>query len=74
MQTVTIDEAKTQLTELIDAAAAGEEVVITKNGVAVQLVSLPAKIRKRQFGSAQGQISMSADFDAPLDDFQEYQQ
>ncbi len=29
-------------------------------------------IQKRQFGCAKGLIKMSADFDAPLDDFKEY--
>jgi hypothetical protein len=28
--------------------------------------------KRRQSGSAKGQIRMSPDFDAPLDDFQEY--
>jgi prevent-host-death family protein len=31
MQTVTLDEAKTHLDELIDAAAAGEDVFISKD-------------------------------------------
>jgi len=74
MTTVTLDEAKTQLVDLIDAAAAGEEVFITKNAdLAVQLVPRTVKKRKRQFGSARGLISMAPDFDEPLDDFTEYQ-
>lgn len=32
----------------------------------------PLKGKRRQSGSAKGQIRMSPDFDAPLDDFQEY--
>lgn len=73
MQTVTLEEAKTYLVDLIEAAAAGEEVFITKNdGLVVQLVPRVVKRRKRQFGSAQGLISMAPDFDAPLEDFSEY--
>ncbi|HEY0075039.1 MAG TPA: DUF2281 domain-containing protein [Abditibacteriaceae bacterium] len=81
MQTVTLDEAKTQLTDLIDAATAGEEVFITKGAVSVQLVPLgkatpakPCKPCKRHFGSAKGLVSMAIDFDEPLEDFQEYRQ
>jgi hypothetical protein len=32
----------------------------------------PSTRKHRQSGSAKGQIIMSSDFDAPLDDFQEY--
>ncbi len=73
MQTVTLDEAKTHLVDLIEAAAAGEEVFIQKNeNVSVQLVPRAVKRRKRQFGSAKGLISMAPDFDEPLEDFKEY--
>jgi hypothetical protein len=30
------------------------------------------KIKEREFGYAKGKIRMSADFDAPLEDFKEY--
>lgn len=73
MQTVTLDEARTHLADLFDAATAGEEVFITKNDdLSVQLIPRPVKKRKRHFGSAKGLISMAPDFDAPLDDFKEY--
>jgi hypothetical protein len=39
--------------------------------VIVQEVS-PASRKRRQAGSAAGQIWMAPDFDAPLDDFEEY--
>jgi prevent-host-death family protein len=75
MPTVTLEEAKTHLLELIEAAAAGEEVFISKNAdLSVKLVPYPVKRRKRQFGSAKGLISMSPDFDEPLEDFKEYTQ
>ena len=73
MQTVTLDEAKTNLVGLIEAAAAGEEVFITKGeDLSVQLVPRTVKKRRRRFGSAKGLISMAPDFDEPLDDFKEY--
>lgn len=67
MQQVTVEEAKTHLIDLIDAAVAGEEILITKEeGVSVQLVPRLMKTGKRQFGSAKGLISMAPDFDEPL--------
>ena len=39
--------------------------------VVVQEV-LPIVRKRRQAGSAEGQIVMAPDFDAPLDDFQDY--
>ena len=73
MHTVTLDEAKTHLPELFDAASAGEDVFITNSqGSSVQLVPRQVKKRKRQFGSAKGLISMAHDFDEPLEDFKDY--
>ena len=78
MQQVTLEEAKSHLTELMEAAVCGEDVFITKeDGISVQLVpqhvnAQQPKIRKRQFGSAKGLLKMAPDFDAPLDAFKEY--
>jgi prevent-host-death family protein len=73
MQSMTLDEAKAHLSDLIEAAVAGEEVFIEKNGdLSVQLVPRVIKKRKRQFGSAKGLISMAPDFDEPLNEFKEY--
>ena len=73
MQQVTVDEAKAHLIDLIDAAVAGEEVLITRDGgLSVQLVPHVIRPCKRKFGSAKGLISMSPDFDAPLEEFKEY--
>ena len=73
MQQVTLDEAKGHLSELIEAAIAGEEIFIMQGDqTSVQLVPRPIKKRQRHFGSAKGLIFMSPDFDAPLDDFKEY--
>lgn len=73
MQTVTLNEAKARLVDLVEAAAAGEKVFITTNDdVTLQLVPHAIKKRKRQFGSAKGLISMTPDFNEPLEDFREY--
>ena len=73
MQKVTLDEAKTHLPDLIEAAVAGEDVFITKDAeLSVQLVPCATTKRSRQLGSARGLISMGPDFDEPLADFSEY--
>jgi antitoxin (DNA-binding transcriptional repressor) of toxin-antitoxin stability system len=73
MQQVTLDEAKTRLDDLIDAALRGDTVsIMADEKRAVQLVPIVRGEHLRQFGSAKGLIQMSDDFDAPLEDFKEY--
>lgn len=71
---VDLNQAQTQLTELVDhAAQSGEEVVLTREGEAVaKIVPLVRSRPARRFGSARGQVTVPDDFDAPLDDFREY--
>lgn len=64
-----IYEAKTRLSELVDRAAAGEEIVIAKAGhPAARLVPFRSKGSKRKPGRWKGRIRIAADFDAPLSD------
>lgn len=73
MHQVSIEEAKTSLPDLIDAAVNGEEVVIAKDEQhLVRLVPVPRKKSRPQFGSAKGLITMSGGFEEPLEDFEEY--
>jgi len=74
MQRVTLEEAMVHLGELIDAATKGETILIVgHNDQAVQLTPMPTdNPTRRKFGFAAGQITISEDFDAPLDDFKEY--
>jgi prevent-host-death family protein len=73
MPKVSLQEAEKQLRHLIDEAEQGEEVVITRgDGASFKLVPL-SKVKPRPtFGSAEGKIWMSEDFDEPLDDFDDY--
>ena len=60
-------EAKTRLSNLIDRAAKGEEILIAKSGVPLaKLVPLPKSKAKRKPGGWEGKIRISDDFDAPL--------
>lgn len=70
MQQVDLDEAKTHLLDLIEAAGKGEEIVITKdNHPIAKLVPISRTKPRPQFGSAAGLITMSDDFDEPLEGF-----
>jgi prevent-host-death family protein len=73
VQHVTLDDAKKHLGDLIEAAVNGDELVITKGDrPVVKLVPAGATNAHPRFGSAKGLITMSEDFDAPLEDFGEY--
>jgi antitoxin (DNA-binding transcriptional repressor) of toxin-antitoxin stability system len=70
---VNVAEAKARLSELLDAALAGEEVVIARRNVPlVRLAVVPSPARRPQFGNMKGLVELSEDFDAPLEDFREY--
>jgi len=71
---VKLHEAKTHLSRLIQRVLEGEEVIIAKGArPLVRLVALDTATDKRQLGSALGQVKMSDDFDAQLEDFDGYQ-
>ncbi len=75
MTYVSIADAQQKVGELVVAVGHGEEVVITVKGEAVaKLTAVGATAHQRHFGSAKGLISISADFEAPLPDFAEYQE
>jgi antitoxin (DNA-binding transcriptional repressor) of toxin-antitoxin stability system len=74
MSQVSIHEAKTHLSRLIKEAISGEEVIIAKGSTPlVRLEVLPTLKNNRRLGGAKGLIQfMSNDFDAALDDFNDY--
>jgi prevent-host-death family protein len=60
-------DAKTNLSQLVDRAAAGEEIIIAKNGVPLaRLVPLRGHVMPRQPGGWEGRVVIADDFDAPL--------
>ncbi|MBX9586816.1 MAG: type II toxin-antitoxin system prevent-host-death family antitoxin [Gammaproteobacteria bacterium] len=67
MTIVTIHDAKTHLSKLINDTLAGKSVIIAKAGVpVVKLTKYSYKITPRQGGQLKGLINVSKDFDAPL--------
>lgn len=66
MATVNLYEAKTRLSALVERAAAGEEIVIAKNGVArARLVPIAPVNAPRRPANAMRISRIAEDFDAP---------
>lgn len=73
MTSVTLEEARSRLAELIEAAQSGEEVVISDADRPVaKLVPVAEQPHDRKAGSAKGKIVIADDFDEPLVDFNDY--
>jgi prevent-host-death family protein len=69
MPTVNVHAAKSQLSRLLDAAAAGEEVVIARAGKPIaRLVPVEQKKEPRKLGTLAGKLHVPDDFDDPLPD------
>lgn len=74
MKQVTVHEAKTHLSKLIQEVLDGEEVVIARrNTPVVRLSPVAESMKTRRIGGAKDIIGPIADdFDAPLDDMEQY--
>lgn len=69
MKQVNLYEAKTKLSRLVEAAAAGEEVIIARAGKPVARLSALEKPRQeRRLGVLDGRMKIPDDFNAPLPD------
>lgn len=68
---VNIHQAKTQLSRLLEAVAAGEEVVIAKAGRPVARLVKAKRDPPRQPGGWEGRVWISPDFDEPLPELEE---
>lgn len=64
---ISVYAAKTNLSRLLDRAAKGEEIVITRHGRPVaRLVAATVRMQPRKLGLLRGRIRVAKDFDAPL--------
>ena len=63
-ESVNVYEAKTHLSQLLDRAAAGEEIVIARAGRPIaRLVPLAGSPSRRSPGGWRGRVRISDDFD-----------
>ena len=67
MDTVNLYEAKTRLSQLVERAAEGEEIIIAKAGRPLaRLVPLAQRTGPRPLGLLAGEVRVGPDFDDPL--------
>lgn len=67
MKTVNIHEAKTHLSRLLEDVAAGDEIIIARNGKPVaRLLPIAPRSSVRCPGQWRGRLLIGGDFDAPL--------
>lgn len=69
---VSVYEAKSKLSQMINKAMEGEEVVITRNGKDVVKLSPVQKKKRDWIGMYDGQIKIHDNFDDPLPEFEDY--
>ncbi len=67
MRSVTVHQAKTNLSELIEEACRGEEVIISRGSTPVaRLVPVGAVLGRRQPGVLRGKLRVGPEFFEPL--------
>lgn len=70
---VNMRDAKSSLPRLAKRAAAGEDILIARNGKPVaRLTRVPARRRSTPLGAFKGKIHMANDFDAIVPEFEPY--
>lgn len=75
MHEIELREVSSQLNALLQTALNGEEVLILEDKKPIlKLTRIDTTKPRRRRGSAKGLIKMAPDFDAPLDEFNEYMQ
>ena len=69
MKKINIYEAKTRLSQLVEEAASGKEIIIARAGRPVaRLTRLREAGRKRRLGVLDGRFRIPEDFNRPLPD------
>jgi len=73
MKKVTIYEAKTHFSQLVDAVLAGEEVIVSRRDKPViRLTAYTEKQKSREIGTAKGLVKkMGSSFNDPIEDWEE---
>jgi prevent-host-death family protein len=71
MLTVNVHDAKTHLSRLLERVESGESVTIARAGRPIAVLSPIAVPERRQPGN--DRVVIADDFDAPLEDFAEYE-
>ncbi len=66
-------DAKSSLSRLVKRAAAGEQILIANHGSPIAMLSrIPDDHKKLSWDIFKGKMKMADDFDAPLEELQDY--
>jgi prevent-host-death family protein len=69
MEIVNLYDAKTRLSQLVDKAVSGEDVIVGRHGKPLVRITRLGDVRREiKFGVLKGQVRIAADFDAALPD------
>jgi antitoxin (DNA-binding transcriptional repressor) of toxin-antitoxin stability system len=73
LENITLEEAQSNLPELINRLKPGEEIVITRDNQPVAALHLPdGATPQPRFGSCRGALTILAEDDEHLQDFKDY--
>jgi antitoxin (DNA-binding transcriptional repressor) of toxin-antitoxin stability system len=73
LENITLEDAQSNLPEIIDHLKPGTEVIITRNNQPVAALHLPAIATPQpRFGSCQGALTILVEDDEHLLDFKDY--
>jgi len=73
LENISLEEAQSNLPEIIDRLKPGAEIVITRNNQPVAALHLPAGAAPQpRFGSCRGALTILAEDDEHLQDFKDY--
>ena len=72
LENITLEDAQSNLPDIIDLLKPGAEIVITRNNQLVAALHLPAEATPQpRFGSCRGALTLLAEDDEHLQDFKD---
>ena len=68
MKVVNMTKARARFSQLVNQAASGDDIIVSRNGKPLVRITRFARRGKRRirFGVLKGKLKIAADFDAPL--------
>jgi prevent-host-death family protein len=66
LKTVTVHQAKTQLSKLLAEVAEGEEIIIARGATPAARLVPASPVKRRKFGALKGLVSLDDGFFDPL--------
>jgi prevent-host-death family protein len=73
LDTFNIHEAKAQFSKIMRRVEQGRAVLVARDGVVIARITPETTVRRIKLGRDEGKATIAADFDAPLEDFADYE-